>query len=215
MSPEQVVNGEVAPVAVARLSGPVDRVARELLGTLLLRRLDDQPVVARIVETEAYGPDDPASHSVAGPTPRCRSMFAAAGTAYVYRSYGVHWMLNVVVSPPGVGAAVLVRAAAVLDGQEVVRGHRPSVTADHQLLRGPGCLGQGLDLDAVRHDGANLLDPDAELWLGTDGWRPAHGEVVAGPRVGVRHAAEVPWRFHLSGRPAVSAYRRSPRAPVR
>ncbi len=190
-------------------SAPV--CARTLLGALLVRRLPDGLVVARIVETEAYDADDPASHSARGRTAANAAMFAPAGTAYVYRSYGVHWCLNVSVGAPGVGSAVLVRAAEVLRGVEVVRRNRPTARADRDLLRGPGRLTLGLDVDRPRHDGVDLLCPDGELRLEA-GPAPS-GPVHAGPRVGVRLAADRPWRFHLDV-PEVSPYRRSPRAPV-
>ena len=201
-------------VAVQRLVVPAEVAARGLLGTLLVRELDGVEVVARIVETEAYREDDPASHSHRRRTPRTEPMFAEPGTAYVYRSYGVHWCLNIAVEPEGVGAAVLVRAAAVLQGVEVVRRRRPRVRRDVELLRGPGCLTAGLDIDGPRFDHRSLLEAGAPLRLLDDGWRPGEQDVVAGPRVGVSVAADVPWRFHLRGAPGVSVYRRSPRAPV-
>ncbi len=201
------------PVAVERLLAPAEVAARDLLATLLVRELDGVEVIARIVETEAYREDDPASHSHRRRTPRTEPMFAAPGTAYVYRSYGVHWCLNIGVEPEGVGAAVLVRAAEVLQGVEVVRRRRPKVRRDAELLRGPGCLTAGLDIDGPRFDHRSLLEARGPLRLLDDGWRPGAGDVLAGPRVGVSAAAEMPWRFHLRGAPSVSAYRRSPRAP--
>src|SRR5665811_2356401 len=114
--------------------------AERLLGTLLVRRWPDgSDTVARIVETEAYRQDDPASHSYAGRTSRTEPMFEQPGTTYVYRSYGLHWCLNVTVEEEGVGAAVLLRAAVVMEGHEAVRARRPGV-ADRALLRGPGNL---------------------------------------------------------------------------
>ena len=205
--------GPLRVVAAERLLAPAEVAARDLLGTLLVRELDGARVVARIVETEAYREDDPASHSHRRRTPRTEPMFAEPGTAYVYRSYGVHWCLNVGVEPAGVGAAVLLRAAAVLQGVEVVRRRRPRVRREAELLRGPGCLTAGLDIDGPRFDHRSLLDADAPLRLVDDGWRPVEQDVLTGPRVGVSAAAEVPWRFHLQGIPSVSVYRRSPRAP--
>ncbi len=202
------------PVAVQRLLAPAEVAARDLLGTLLVRELDGVQVIARVVETEAYHQDDPASHSHRRRTPRTEPMFAEPGTAYVYRSYGVHWCLNIGVEPEGVGAAVLVRAATVLQGVEVVRCRRPRVRRDAELLRGPGCLTAGLDIDGPRFDHRSLLDPDAPLRLLDDSSRLGEQDVIAGPRVGVSAAAEVAWRFHVRGEPSVSAYRRSPRAPV-
>jgi DNA-3-methyladenine glycosylase len=142
-------------------------------------------------------------------------MFDRPGTSYVYRSYGVHWCLNVSVEPDGVGAAVLVRAGLVLDGHEVVRPRRPAARTDRDLLRGPGRLAAGLDLDASRHDGGDLVTGVGGLRLAHDGWRPRTDRIVAGPRTGITRAVERPWRFHLTGVPEVSPYRRHPQATGR
>lgn len=187
--------------------------ARGLLGALLVRELavangEHRRVVARIVETEAYREQDPASHSHRGRTPRCDAMFAAPGTAYVYRSFGVHWCLNVSAEEAGRGAAVLLRAAIVLEGLEHVQTRRPRARSDRDLLRGPGCLTAGIEVDGPRHDRSDLIAGEAGLRLATDGWRPA--EIVAGPRVGIRAAWQTPWRFHLRGVPEVSSYRAHP-----
>jgi DNA-3-methyladenine glycosylase len=194
------------------LEQPAPQAAQELLGALLVRDLDGAEVIARVVETEAYRQDDPASHTYGRRTPRVEPMFAVPGTGYVYRSYGVHWCLNVSVERAGVGAAVLLRAALVLGGRDAVRERRPAVSTDRDLLRGPGNLCRGLAIDAPTHDGRDLIAGEAGLRLATDGWRAAPGDVVAGPRVGVSRASEVPWRFHLAGVPEVSRYTRSPRA---
>jgi DNA-3-methyladenine glycosylase len=195
----------------SRLGGHALDAARSLLGALLVRRIDGIEVVARIVETEAYREDDPASHTYGRRTPRVEPMFGPPGTAYVYRSYGVHWCCNVSAETEGAGAAVLLRAAVVLSGRRVVRDLRPTARADRDLLRGPGNLCRGLAVDAT-HDASDLLDVDADLHLADDGWRADGARVVAGPRVGVRLAADVPWRLHLAGAPEVSRYTRSPRA---
>jgi DNA-3-methyladenine glycosylase len=210
---------EHRPVRRADLEVAAPDAAVALLGALLVRTWPTgERVLARIVETEAYDQDDPASHSYRGPRPRTAAMFGPAGVAYVYRSYGIHWCLNVSCGPDGHGAAVLLRAAAVEDGLEVVRARRPAARTDRDLLRGPGRLAEGLDVDAARHDGLDLLaggtsDGAGEVQLVTDGaWTSSTADVHRGPRVGVSLAADVPWRFHL-GVPEVSAYRRSPRAP--
>lgn len=203
-----------APERMARgtLDVPAPAAAVALLGALLLRdEPDGRRTIARIVETEAYREDDPASHSVRRTT-RTEPMFWRPGTAYVYRSYGVHWCLNVTVEGEDTGAAVLVRAARVVEGHAVVRRRRPAGVPDRELLRGPGRLTAGLDLDAPRHDRGDLVTGVAGLVLATDAWRPSERLVTAGPRVGIRHAADRPWRFHLRGAPEVSPYRRSPRA---
>ena len=197
----------------AALLGTAPQVARRVLGCLLLRtEADGSQTLARIVETEAYHQDEAASHSHRGRTPRTEPMFAGPGIAYVYRSYGVHWCLNVAVEPEGIGAAVLVRAAALLCGHEHVRPRRPAARTDRDLLRGPGRLTAGLDVDAPRHDGGDLLEEVAGLRLVHDAWWPEPTRIVASPRVGVRLAADLPWRFHLDAEPAVSPYRPHPRA---
>jgi DNA-3-methyladenine glycosylase len=206
--------GSSVPVVRERVAGPAEVVAPSLLGALLVHEQGDGRVLARVVEVEAYGRGDPASHAARGPRPGNASMFASPGTAYVYRSYGVHWCCNVVVDGEGVGAAVLVRAARVLEGEDVVRRRRSSVARTAHLLRGPGCLTRGLGIDA-RHDGIDLLDATSPLRLHEDGWRPLRHQVGVGPRTGVSRAAETPWRYFVRGAPEVSAYRRSPRAPRR
>ncbi len=170
----------------------------------------DGSTIARVVEAEAYREDDPASHSHAKRTTRSEPMFWGPGTAYVYRSYGVHWCCNVSVEADGVGAAVLLRAAVVLQGHAAVRARRGAARRDRELLRGPGCLSAGLAIDG-RLDRGDLIDGVGGVRLADDGWRPEPHEVVAGPRVGVRLAPDLAWRFWLQV-PETSAYRRSPRA---
>lgn len=205
------LHGVLRPVERASLRGPAAVVAPGLLGALIVRALDATRVLARVVEVEAYDEEDPASHSASGRTPRNAPMFADAGTAYVYRSYGLHWCLNVSVGPEGAGAAVLLRAAVVVAGERVVRGYRPGIERAAALLRGPGCLTAGLGIDAERHTGVDLLASEGPLLLQTDGWAAPPSRVAVGPRVGVTRASERPWRWYLDGEPAVSRYRRSSR----
>lgn len=207
--------GPPRPVERARLAVAAETAASELLGLLLVRddpTADTGRIVARIVETEAYHQADPASHSHRGRTARAEPMFWQPGTAYVYRSYGVHWCLNVSVEPAGIGAAVLLRAAVVLEGADAVMARRRGDRRPHELLRGPGNLSAGLDLDGPRHDSGDLIGSVAGLRLADDGWRPAPERIACGPRVGVSAAADRPWRRYLHDVRAVSAYRRSPRA---
>lgn len=204
------------PFPRERLARHAPEAALTLLGALLVRReAGEGSSVARIVEVEAYREDDPASHSARGRTPRNAAMFGPPGVAYVYRSYGSHWCLNVSAEGDGVGAAVLLRAAELVGdvAASPVWSRRTDVRHEAALLRGPGCLTRGLDIDAPRHDGADLLDPDGEVFLALPAGRLVRPPVRRGPRVGVSRAAEVPWRFWIDGAVAVSAYRRSPRAP--
>jgi DNA-3-methyladenine glycosylase len=174
-------------------------VARRLLGATFL--VDG--VGGTIVEVEAYAPDDPASHSFNGRTPRNSAMFGPPGTLYVYRSYGIHWCANVVCGPEGVGAAVLLRAAEPTHGIDEMRRRR-GVDDLRRLCAGPGCLTQALGI-AREHDGLPLDRPPFEL-------RPAAGtaDAVASPRIGITRAAERPWRYSVRSSPFVSRPR--PRA---
>ena len=156
-----------------------------------------------IVETEAYLPDDPASHSFAGRTARNATMFGRPGHLYVYRSYGIHWCANVVCDAEGIGAAVLLRALEPTDGVATMRARR-GVDDVRLLAAGPGRLTQALGIDAS-HDGADLSRPPYVL-------RPpaTEVEVVASARVGISRATDQPWRYTLSGSSFVSRPR--PRA---
>jgi DNA-3-methyladenine glycosylase len=174
-------------------------VAHDLIGCELL--VDG--VGGRIVECEAYRRDDPASHAFSGPTKRNASMFGPAGRIYVYFSYGVHWMLNIVCGTEvGAGEAVLIRALEPTAGLELMRERRGREGL-LELCRGPGRLGQALAIGPAL-DGEAIGAGRIELRIA-----PPAGAVEQTPRIGISRAVEQPWRFVLAGSPYVSPYRRS------
>ncbi|KQY59205.1 3-methyladenine DNA glycosylase [Aeromicrobium sp. Root495] len=178
--------------------------ARSLLG----RHLHGHDVTVRITEVEAYGGVlDPASHAFTR-TARSEIMYGPPWRLYVYRSYGMHWCANIVTGPTEQAAAVLVRAGEVVDGLDVARERRGGVP-DVRLARGPGNLAQALGITGADL-GTPLLQEGSAVRLGPEPATPP--PITAGPRVGVSKAADVPWRFWVTGDPTVSAYRRSPRA---
>jgi DNA-3-methyladenine glycosylase len=167
---------------------PSHLVARQLIGVTVL--VDG--VGGRIVETEAYDGEDPASHSYSGPTDRNFAMFGPPAHAYVYRSYGIHWCLNFVCREEGHGAGVLIRALEPVTGIETMAERRG--TRDHWLLcSGPGKLCQALSVTRDLN-GRSLAAAPFELAPA-----PAGIDVVSGPRIGISKAVDVPWRFGLAG----------------
>lgn len=185
--------------------------ARQLLGAVLTGR----GVRARVVEVEAYGgpPDGPwpdaAAHSYRGPTLRNSVMFGPPGRLYTYRSHGIHVCANVSCAPDGVAAAVLLRAAVIESGHRHAYARRGVTVPPTALARGPGnlCSALGITMD---DNGTDLFDTRSAVTLRLG----ESGESLSGPRVGVSKAADRPWRFWLAAHPEVSAYRRSPRAPL-
>lgn len=170
------------PSQIAGL-GAVD-LARRLIGATLVVR----GAGGLVIETEAYAGDDPASHSFRGPTRRNASMFGPAGHAYVYRSYGIHLCLNVVARP---AEAVLIRAILPQVGLDLMRARR----AGPQLCNGPGRLAQALGL-RPEDDGAPFDGGDFAITLPLPERAP---RLVAGPRIGISKAQDLPWRFGLAG----------------
>jgi DNA-3-methyladenine glycosylase len=203
--------GRIARVNAELLAVDPLAAARRLLGAALTGR----GVTAMIVEVEAYGGPadgpwpDAAAHSFRGPTGRNKVMFGPAGRLYTYRSHGIHVCANVVCATDGVAGAVLLRAAAVEAGLEVAQARRGEIVRPAALARGPGnlCSALGITMD---DNGIDLFDAHSPVRL-------TLGEEhigVESPRVGVSKAADRPWRFWLAGRPEVSLFRRSPRAPA-
>lgn len=199
-------------MSAADLVADPPTAARRLLGAEL--RVGE--VALRIVEVEAYGGPadgpwpDPAAHSWPGPTARNAAMFGPAGRLYLYRSYGIHLCANITAGFDGVAAAVLIRAGEVVAGHETARARRPAARTDDALARGPGNVGSALAFSLDDY-GTELFDPFGRIRLDL---RPPidSARIAAGPRVGVSRAADIPWRFWLPDSPAVSTYRRSPRA---
>jgi DNA-3-methyladenine glycosylase len=166
----------------------VHLLAPELVGATLL--VDG--VGGTIVEVEAYDHEDPAAHGYRGRTARNASMFGPPGHAYVYRSYGVHWCLNLVCEREGVASAVLLRALEPTHGLERMRERR-GLEDERLLCAGPGRLCQALGVTR-EHDGLPLDEPPFLLLAGAGG-----PPVLAGPRIGITRAAERPWRYVLAG----------------
>jgi DNA-3-methyladenine glycosylase len=189
-------------------------VARELLGKHLVRRVQGETLLARIVETEAYTGEDAACHAHAnarrlreGHAPKGRSavLFGEAGRSYVYFNYGMYWLFNVVTERVGVPGAVLVRAIEPLEGLEAMRRFRPRVKRDHELGNGPGKLALALSIGSEFN--GEPLYASRELYVTEGGARVRAGEIATSPRVGISKAQELPWRFYLAGHPCVSKTR--------
>lgn len=174
-------------------------VAPDLLNKLLVRG----PLVARIVEAEAYcGGEDPGSHAFRGPTPRTTTMFGPGGHLYVYFTYGMHWCANAVCGEAGEGGAVLLRAAAPVRGLEAMWAARPAAKRERDLCSGPAKLCQAFGLTGV-HDGADLVRADREVTIADDG-TPPPGAPANGLRVGLTAGADLPYRWWVPGDPNVS-----------
>ncbi len=180
-----------------------DRDALDVAPELLNKVLAGNGVAARLVEVEAYrAAADPGSHAYRGRTPRNAAMFAAPGTLYVYFSYGNHWCMNAVCGPGAEAQAVLLRAAAPLDGLDVMRARRVKATRDRDLAAGPGRLGQAFAVDRT-FDGTSLVR--GPLRIVDDGTPPpAHPGVSARIGLAVGKGEQLPYRFFVPGDPNVS-----------
>jgi DNA-3-methyladenine glycosylase len=212
---------------------PSVEVAPDLLGCVLEHETADGLVAVELTEVEAYaGRSDPASHAYRGKTQRNAVMFGPPGHAYVYFTYGMHFCVNMVcLGEQGSASAVLLRAGAIIAGEDLARARRTrgrvaegpvsegpvsegrARIAPRDLARGPARLCQALGIDRAL-DGADVCVAGAPLRMLSGAGNPARsGKIATGPRVGVSSAAEIPWRFWYDGDPTVSVYR--PHVPRR
>jgi DNA-3-methyladenine glycosylase len=188
------------PKIVQIVGRPVLEAAPLLLGCTLARQTPAGVIKLKIVETEAYHQDDPASHSFRGLTPRTAPMFQAGGRLYVYFTYGMHYCLNIVTGPVGRGEAVLIRAGEPLEGLELMKANRGTDDTKN-LANGPGKLAQALGIFDTSLSGKILNK--SSIWL-----EPAEQvdrqAITTAPRVGIKKAADQPWRFYIKNNPFVS-----------
>jgi DNA-3-methyladenine glycosylase len=172
-----------------------------LLGCYLYRKLPGGMLKLKIVETEAYHQDDPASHSYRGMTKRTAPMFEAGGVLYVYFTYGMHYCVNVVTGQAGRGEAVLLRAAEPMEGIEIMRQNR-GITDIKSLANGPAKLTQALGIKDTSLSGEKLNK--LSIWLKSPSSELKAKDIIASPRVGIKHATDMPWRFYINGSQFVS-----------
>jgi DNA-3-methyladenine glycosylase len=201
-APRPAPDAAPAPLDAGFYARPVVQVARDLLGCVV----EHGGAAGVIVETEAYHDSEPACHAFAGLTPRTEVLFGPPGRAYVYRSYGIHALLNAVCEAEGVGAAVLIRALEPLTGVEAMRARR-GIERVEDLCSGPGKLTQALGI-GLEHNGADLAAGPVRILPAAPGWEEVH--TVVGTRIGITKAAELPWRFCAADSRSVSRPR--PRA---
>jgi DNA-3-methyladenine glycosylase len=176
------------PLKRAFFARSVHQIAPDLIGATLLVN----GVGGIVVELEAYHHSEPAAHSFRGPTPRNMVMFGPPGFAYVYRSYGIHWCVNFVCEKEGSASAVLIRALQPTHGLPAMRRRR-GVPEERALCSGPGKLCEALGI-TIKHSELPLDQPPFALHA-----RPANPEIVAGVRIGITKAADLPWRYGLKG----------------
>ncbi|CAA9458719.1 MAG: DNA-3-methyladenine glycosylase II [uncultured Rubrobacteraceae bacterium] len=172
------------------------QVAVDLLGCVLVHETAEGLASGVIVETEAYRPEDPACHAYKGPTMRNRNIFGRPGIAYVYLSYGIHKLLNVVCEGEGVGSAVLIRALRPLEGLEAMRERRKRKM---DLCNGPGRLTQALNIELAQ-DGTELTEAPLYIRRGD----APEGEVLSTTRIGISRGTELPWRYLVEGERDIS-----------
>jgi len=185
---------------------PTLKVASDLIGKVLVRRLNGRNLAGKIVETEAYiGPSDLASHAFRGKTPRTSVMFGPPGVSYVYMIYGVYFCLNAVTESEGFPAAVLIRAVEPLENIRIMRSHRYNPPHDTNIASGPGKLCMAMSIDKS----LNAVDlASRKLWIEERSLKV--DRIETGPRIGIDYAGEYkdkPWRFYESGNAHVSRVR--------
>ncbi len=210
MSTKAKLAAVITPLARAFYNRDPRRVARELLGKVLVRS-GKVRLTARIVEVEAYlGENDPAAHSAAGNTARNSVLFGPPGYAYVYFIYGNHYCLNVSCEPEGKAGGVLFRALEPLSGlEEMARARGIELRGPKDLPKltsGPGRLSEAFGITRARDNGCDLTDSESSLWIGEDGYR-ARGIRVT-PRIGITKAADRALRYILEGNAFVSGPRK-------
>ena len=200
-------NTQILPLPRAFYARSPRRVARELLGKVLVRQERGKVLTGRIVEVEAYlGEKDLAAHAAAGQTLRNAVLFGPPGYAYVYFIYGNHYCLNVSCQPEGRAGSVLFRALEPLTGIEAMAAarhleiHRPKDLP--RLTSGPGRMAEAFGITRARDNGCDLTDAGGRLWIGTDGHRTRGIRVT--PRIGITKAAHDLLRYVISGNPFVS-----------
>ncbi len=185
-----------------------DVVARALLGKLIVREREGEHLIGRIVEVEAYfGTEDPAAHTYVGRTARNAVLFGPPGFAYVYFIYGMYYCLNVSCEPDGQAGGVLIRALEPLEGLATMAKLRklPPHPKPQLLTSGPGRLCQALDINRAAHNGLDVTEVSSCLLIEDDGYQ-TEGILVT-PRIGIRHAAELPARFLIDKNKFVSGSR--------
>jgi DNA-3-methyladenine glycosylase len=193
---------EIGLLPTGFYSRPVVEVARDLIGCVVEHDAGGSLLSGVIVETEAYHEREPACHAFAGLTPRTQTLFGPPGRAYVYRSYGIHALLNAVCESEGVGAAVLIRALQPLAGIAEMRARRGLAESRAQdLCSGPGKLTQALGIE-LSENGGDLSTGPVRIRSRAPAWRQP--EIVVGTRIGITKAVELRWRFCVAGNPNVS-----------
>lgn len=197
----------VVPIPRSFFARDVRRVARGLLGKVLVRRTETTTLTARIVEVEAYlGVEDPAAHAAAGRTLRNSVIFGPPGHAYVYFIYGNHYCLNVSCEPEGKAGCILFRALEPLSGiEEMARARHMEICNAKDLRKltsGPGRLCEAFGITRSRDNDCDLTSEESSLWIGDDGYRAR--KITLTPRIGITKAADMPLRYLIADNPFVS-----------